>query len=88
MLIGPLRNHDLTLLGRYERFFAELEALPITDAACDRAAVVRAEAGVLLPDALHIALAETHGCDEFWTGDQQFERLRSHTKTQIRLINL
>jgi predicted nucleic acid-binding protein len=38
------------------------------------AAELRAASGVKTPDALHLATALHHGCDEFWTNDDRLAR--------------
>ena len=74
------------MLEKYRQFLGRLESLPITDAVCDHAAALRADSGLLLPDALHLALAELNDCDEFWTADAHFERLAGRINTRIRLV--
>jgi predicted nucleic acid-binding protein len=35
---------------------------------------VRARFGLKPPDALHLACAQHHGCDELWTNDERLTR--------------
>lgn len=71
-LVMPLRTNDTTLKGHYESFFKEQEMLEITVERFDEAARLRADFSSLkTPDALHLATALHHNCDEFWTNDNR-----------------
>lgn len=52
-------------------FFAAVGSLPVTTAVFDRAAELRAHHNIRTPDAIHLAAALIHGCDEFWTNDDR-----------------
>jgi len=69
--VGALQLGDMELLGRYERLFADMSVLPMTPSIFDRAAELRARYRIKTPDALHLAAALEHGCDEFWTHDDR-----------------
>lgn len=84
--VGPLRRQDGALLAAYREFLDALESLPIPDAAWETAATYRAKYNLLLPDALHLAVAEINGCDEFWTADSHFQRMLGQVQTRIRII--
>jgi len=77
-LIGPLKTADAALLADYQRFFASsaVQMLPITPAACERAAEVRVASAmkIKLPDAMHLATAIEYGCGLFLTNDAQLAR--------------
>lgn len=77
-LIGPLAKGDVALLADYQRFFASrlVTMLPITPAACERAAKIRVASAMQfhLPDALHLATAAEHGCGLFLTNDAKLLR--------------
>ncbi len=68
-LVKPLRDNDMPILREYERYFTDISFLPLTTAVFDRAAELRAHHNLRTPDAIHLAAALTHRCDEFWTND-------------------
>jgi uncharacterized protein len=71
-LVMPLRTNDTTLQGHYESFFKAQEMLEIKVERFDEAAKLRADFSSLkTPDALHLATALHHNCDEFWTNDNR-----------------
>ena len=70
-LVGPLRRNDTALAARHRRYFARFQTAPISEAAFLAAANIRARHGLKLPDALHFACAEEHGCDALWTNDNR-----------------
>ena len=70
-LVGPIRRSDVALVAKYRRYFAGLSTAPISEAAFLAAATLRARHGLKLPDALHLACAEEHGCDALWTNDNR-----------------
>lgn len=74
--VFPLRQHDQTLLDRYDAFFAlpELSYAAIDRAVFDAAAELRAAHAVPTPDAIHLAAAIQSGCAEFWTNDKRLVR--------------
>ena len=68
----PLRTNDTTLQGHYESIFKAQEMLEINVECFDEAAQLRADFNSLkTPDALHLATALHHICDEFWTNDNR-----------------
>jgi uncharacterized protein len=75
--VVPLRNGDSELLGRFETVFAAAEFARFTPAVFDRAAELRAYHRIKTPDALHLAAAIEHGCDEFWTNDDRLASIRA-----------
>ncbi len=74
--VGPLTQNDATLLHEYDAFFqaVDLQVLPITRLACDRAAEIRAAYRYRSLDALHLATATEGGCGLFLTNDQRLSR--------------
>ena len=70
-LVGPIRSANLALQRRYEQAFAELVQLPLPQAVFDLGAHLRARFALKPPDALHLACAQFHGCDELWTNDNR-----------------
>ena len=75
-LVGPFRNNDVGLEARYRSFFSDpdIHILGMTAAVCERAARLRADYRIKLPDALHLATAIEHGCGLFLTNDAQLAR--------------
>ncbi len=68
-LVGPLRDENLGLHDHYLRALDQFRRLPLTEEQFIRAAGLRARHMLKTPDALHLAAAQTHGCDELWTND-------------------
>lgn len=75
-MVMPLRTKDQPLKELYEDFFAAQTALQIPDAVFEKAAQLRADFTALrTPDALHLAAALHHNCDEFWTNDTRLHAI-------------
>ncbi len=75
-LIMPFRTKDLQLQRLYELFFNTQTFLPIRKEIYDQAAQLRADFPSLkTPDALHLATATFHNCDEFWTNDDRLDKI-------------
>lgn len=73
-LVKPIRTRDNGLKGLFESFFGVQQVLDIETSVFDDAAHLRADFGSLrTPDALHLATARYHDCDEFWTNDDRLE---------------
>lgn len=55
----PMRDKDITLLNRYDRFFAQPQLLvvPISDRVLETATRLRADPGLAAPDAIQAASA-------------------------------
>jgi len=70
-LTGPLRNKNLVLRDHYVRSLKLFKRLSVEEDQFIRAAELRARFGLKTPDALHLAAAQTHGCDSFWTNDNR-----------------
>lgn len=68
-LVGPLRQQNEGLLLRYSVYFDELATLEMPEQVYLEAARIRAQLGLKLPDALHLACARHHGCASLWTND-------------------
>lgn len=71
--VRPLRLRAVQTLADLDAFFArpDIHRVPITSAVFDQAAVIRAEYGFRLADALHLAAATGGGCDRFLTNDSR-----------------
>jgi predicted nucleic acid-binding protein len=73
-LVMPLRMGDNILLGHYQSFFKAQEMLEIRVECFDDAARLRADfTSLKTPDAIHMATALHHDCDEFWTNDNRLD---------------
>lgn len=73
-LVGPLRSGSAILQRDYRRLFDGLTLLDMPESVFLRAAELRARSRIKLPDALHLACAEHHRCDELWTNDDRLTR--------------
>lgn len=70
-LIKPLSEGNHALAKDYEEFLQTQRWLPIGDAEFEMATQLRATHRIKTPDALHLATAYRHGCNEFWTNDDR-----------------
>jgi len=71
-LVMPMRTKDTILQGHFDSFFNAQEILEIRAECFDDAARLRGNFSPLkTPDALHLATAIYHDCDEFWTNDNR-----------------
>jgi predicted nucleic acid-binding protein len=73
-LVGPLRRGNSVLQQEYLEVFREFVLVDMPEPMYLRAAELRARFGVKLPDALHLACAQHHHCDAFWTNDDRLAR--------------
>lgn len=72
----PKRKTDLLLLKEYENWFDQTLTIDLNRDVFAQAASLRAEFGSLkTPEALHIAAAQIHNCDEFWTNDDRLSKV-------------
>ena len=71
-LVGPLKRKDAALERRFEQFFATVTRLELSEVIFREAAEKRAQSSMRTPDALHLAVAEHHGCSQIWTNDDRF----------------
>ncbi len=71
ILVKPMRLQQSDVIIAYETLLATQMWLSIDDTVFDRALDLRARFGLKTPDALHLATAQHHGCDEFWTNDDR-----------------
>lgn len=74
VLIKPLRESSAILAADYEEFLAAQNWLRIDDNTFERALQLRTQHGLKTPDALHLATAQQHGCNEFWTNDDRLSK--------------
>lgn len=78
--VRPLQNSDLLALARLERLFASLLRLSLDDEVFDFAAQLRADHKLKTADALHVATAIFHQCEEFWTNDVRLVKCGAEIK--------
>jgi uncharacterized protein len=85
-LVGPLRSGNAALEAQFRAFFAAagVQVVPITAAACDQAAQIRATTGFRPKGALHFAAAVTHGPHVFLTNDT---RLSAFTALTVEVLS-
>ena len=73
-LVGPIRRGDPVLERAYVELFDQFAPLEMPGQVFLQAAQLRARFGLKTPDALHLACAQYHGCDAFWTNDERLSR--------------
>jgi predicted nucleic acid-binding protein len=85
--ILPMREGNLELLERFDKFFAQPEVVlvPLDVRVFNLATELRALNRLKTPDALHLAAALSAGCDEFWTND---DRLAKVAEGRIQVVNI
>jgi predicted nucleic acid-binding protein len=74
-LVVPLKAGDRVLDRLYRETFARFVSLDMPEAVYLNAAELRARAGLKTPDALHLACARHHRCDELWTNDDRLSKV-------------
>lgn len=75
-LVIPFRNTNRRLIDKFTDWFKQTKAVSLNKKIFHDAAQLRADFPSLkTPDALHLATAVHHGCDEFWTNDNRLERV-------------
>jgi uncharacterized protein len=75
-MVMPLRTNDLQLQNLYTLFFDAQTLLSITKEVYEKATQLRADFPKLkTPDALHLATAIYNNCDEFWTNDDDLNKI-------------
>jgi predicted nucleic acid-binding protein len=78
--VKPMRIGDAQLLQDFADFFqAPVKLHEIRREVMLRATQIRADYGFKTPDAIHIAVALTTGCDVFLTNDHRLDRCRAIT---------
>lgn len=70
-LVAPMRRGDVALERRFDALFRRMTVLGFADPVFLDAARLRARHALNLPDALHLACAQYHGCSAFWTNDER-----------------
>ena len=75
--VKPMRDGDTQLLQDFDDFFqASIMVYEIRRDVMLRATRLRADHGFKTPDAIHLAVALTTGCDEFLTNDRRLDKCR------------
>ena len=70
-LVGPLKSGNSFVVQDYEALFKRLVVLDLNEAVFRQAAQIRAQGNLKMPDALHLASAQFHGCAALWTNDER-----------------
>ncbi len=70
-LVLPFKTHDLRLQRNFEGAFGRFIRLDLPEEVYIRAAHIRAQSALKLPDALHLACAQHHGCSALWTNNER-----------------
>ena len=73
--MGPLKTGNSFLAQDYEALFQRLMVLDLTEAVYRQAAQLVAGHKLKMPDALHLACAQFHGCEALWTNDNRLTHL-------------
>jgi uncharacterized protein len=82
-LVGPFRSGNARLQSRYETYFTSVLTLDIDESIFLKAAALRAHNGLKMADALHLACAQSHQCDAFWTNDLRLSSAGSPMKIVV-----
>ena len=82
-LVRPIRKNDLVTERLFQDFFAKVVTLDMPEPVFLAAASIRARFNLKLPDALHVACAQHHGCAALWTNDA---RLSAAGGGQVRVL--
>ena len=70
-LVGPLKSGNSFVVQDYEALFKRVAVLDLNEAVFRQAAHIRAQGNLKMPDALHLACAQFHGCRALWTNDER-----------------
>ncbi|GIU67934.1 type II toxin-antitoxin system VapC family toxin [Candidatus Phycosocius spiralis] len=73
-LVGPIRIGNSFLIQEYESFFRRLQLFELNEAIFRQGAQLVASNRLKMPDALHLACAQYHGCDALWTNDHRMSQ--------------
>jgi len=83
VLVKPMRDANQALLLRYEQFLACLCNLSMPEEVYQIALSLRVQHGLKTPDALHVATAQFHNCQQFWTNDGRLANAVGHFAVNI-----
>jgi predicted nucleic acid-binding protein len=73
-LVGPMRSGNLVLQRYYEKGLEHFIQLPMPEPVFLSGAQLRARFSLKTPDALHLAIAQYHGCTALWTNDNRLQK--------------
>jgi predicted nucleic acid-binding protein len=83
----PLRGQNKLLIAKFENWYRTVEVLPMESEVFRNADQLRADfISLKTPDALHLATAIQHRCDEFWTNDNRLNSV-AHSLVKNVLIS-
>ena len=74
-LVGPLKTGNSFMAQDYEALFQRLIILELNETIYRHAAQLMAGNRLKMPDALHLACAQFHGCEALWTNDNRLSQL-------------
>lgn len=75
-LILPIREADTSSIEKFNQWFDSVNSLTVTPEVFQASAQLRADfPGLKTPDAIHLATALNHNCDEFWTNDDRLDKI-------------
>lgn len=70
-LAPPVKSGNLVLQRYYEEGLAQFVQLALPEGVYQMAAQLRGRFALRMPDALHLAAAQHHGCEALWTHDDR-----------------
>ncbi|CAN5708882.1 PIN domain-containing protein [soil metagenome] len=83
-LVMPFRKNNQRLIDKFYDWFAQTEVVSLEKEIFHQAAKLRADfANLKTPDALHLASAVYHNCDEFWTNDNRLDKVKPNLVKNI-----
>lgn len=86
-LVMPLRQKNQLLINKFHDWFKQTEIVSIEKEVFYQAAKLRANfTSLKTPDALHLATALHHNCDEFWTNDNRLDKVAPNLVKNIFTI--
>lgn len=85
VLVRPMRLKDEMLIGIYRALLDTNRALDVSPSIFADALVCAVRDGLKAMDAVHVTIAEQHGCQRFVTTDPHFRSLTSITPDLLAL---
>lgn len=82
-LVKPMRDNNAALIQCYEQFLDSLHTLSMPDQIYQEALLLRVKHNLKTPDALHVATAQFHGCQQFWTNDRRLANVFGNIAVNI-----
>ena len=82
--VMPFRKNNQLLIDKFCDWFKQAESVLLGKEVFHQAAHLRADFPSLkTPDALHLATAIHHNCDEFWTNDNRLDKINPNPVKNI-----